>query len=146
MKKIQISKYEDIDYIAKIASKNSQTLGFVRKTKLIISIQKQQVHVIKEDSVVVGYIHFHVRKDDIITIYELCIDEPFRNKGLGRLLVESVVSIGKDINSSLIKLKCISNTDACDFYEHIGFEHIRTEQGKKNQINIYHYLLPNLFT
>jgi GNAT superfamily N-acetyltransferase len=65
----------------------------------------------------------------------LVIDENYRGKGVGRLLVERVKQWAKEKGNDTLTLRCnVKRTDAHLFYEHLGFK--ETKQQKNYRISI----------
>lgn len=127
--KIRLATNEDIDLISKIANKNSKELGFVMKVALRESVLRESLIVCEYYDEVVGFCHFRKRKDGITIIYELCIKKEFRGKGLGKMLI--------DFLPTPIILKCPIDNLSNKFYEHNNFILLRTEKGKKRELNVW---------
>jgi GNAT superfamily N-acetyltransferase len=65
----------------------------------------------------------------------LVIDEHYRGKGIGKLLVEKVKHWAKERGNDKLTLHCnIKRTEAHLFYEHLGFKEIK--QQKNYSINV----------
>jgi GNAT superfamily N-acetyltransferase len=65
----------------------------------------------------------------------LVIDENYRGKGVGRLLVERVKQWATEKGNDTLTLRCnVKRTDAHLFYEHLGFK--ETKQQKNYRISI----------
>ncbi len=65
----------------------------------------------------------------------LVIDEHYRGKGVGRLLIEKVKQWAKGKGNDSIRLHCnVKRTAAHRFYEHLGFKEVK--QQKNYEINI----------
>ena len=65
----------------------------------------------------------------------LVIDEQYRGKGIGKMLIEKVRQWAKENGNDILSLHCnIKRTEAHLFYEHMGFKEIK--QQKYFTINI----------
>lgn len=65
----------------------------------------------------------------------LVIDENFRRKGIGKLLIEKTKQWAREKGNDTIRLRCnIKRTEAHLFYEHLGFK--ATKQQTAYEINL----------
>lgn len=110
----------DIPEIKKIADANKRYLGFTKGVILVASIAKTELHVAVLEKRIVGFIRWHKRRDDWITVYELCVDETYRKQGIGRKLMDA-------IGNGLVKLKCHFDNPAMQFYKRLGFKVVSSE-------------------
>ena len=104
----------DIPAIKKIFRANKRYLGFTTWPILSSSIAKSELHVAVFCEHIVGFIRWHRRRDGWSTVYELCVDEPYRGRGVGRMLMQ-VIGTGP------AKLKCHTANPALKFYDLLGF-------------------------
>ena len=74
MQMFRLAKRNDIDAIKKIADANRDTLGFVLRSALQKGIERGWVLVTTDNNTITGFVHFRLRKDAQITIFEICID------------------------------------------------------------------------
>ena len=59
-----------------------------------------------------------------MVIDEIIIDEPFRGKGYGHILMEHCITVAKAMNVDCVELTCsLTNPELHSFYEGMGFEH-----------------------
>jgi len=123
----------DLDAIKRIADANKDTLGFVLRPALAENIARQWVLVAEEGSRILGFCNFRHRRDGQTTIYEICVSKDERGCGIGRAMIEALV---KECHSC-IRLKAMQGTAANGFYQHLGFELVGTEQGKKRALNVW---------
>ena len=61
--------------------------------------------------------------DDINVIYEICVSDNYRNKGIAKQLIDNVLKP--------IRLKCPVDNESNKFYIHIGARLMETVGGKK---------------
>jgi len=65
----------------------------------------------------------------------LVVDENYRGKGVGKLLIEKAKQWAKEKGNNKLKLRCnIIRTEAHKFYRHLGF--IETKQQKNFELDI----------
>ena len=59
----------------------------------------------------------------------LVIDEKYRGKGVGKLLIEKVKQWAREKGSDKLSLRCnIKRTEAHLFYKHLGFKEIKQQK------------------
>lgn len=94
-------------------------------------IEKKEVYVAKLDNLIVGYmvicikekiyINKMMRDRRIIEVEALCVDKDYRGMGIGTLLLDKAIEIGKDNQCNDICLTVNEeNTGAIKLYEKIG--------------------------
>lgn len=142
-KVIRKATLEDIPSIKKIADANKNTLGFVMSPALAENIARGwglvQVCAECEPHKVVAFVNYRHRKDSQTTIYEICIAEDHRQRGVGRILLDALVQEAKERGKSFIQLKAIATIPANDFYRHYGFQLVGTEIGRKQLLNVWRF-------
>lgn len=106
--KIQYDKFKEI-YHQKLNDANSYYIVAIVNKKVVgvlISELQVQLHRAKKR----GYIE------------DLIVDENYRNKGIGKSLLENAVNYAKDNDCEVVDLTSyITNDDAHRFYEKNGF-------------------------
>ncbi len=121
-----------------IADANRDELGFVNRAKLIQAVTEDRIIVAILRNQVIGFVVFRHRKTDTqTTLSEICLDQAERGQGYGRGLLDALYSDCIKHSRSVIKLKCPVDLAANAFYEHVGFQKVGTETGKKRQLNIW---------
>ena len=140
---IRISTLEDVPSIKKIADANKDTLGFVLSSALAGNIAHGwglvQVCVECEPHKVVAFVNYRHRKDSQTTVYEICVAEDHRQRGVGRILLDALVEEAKERGKSFIQLKAISTIDANGFYLHYGFRLVGKESGRKQPLFVWRF-------
>ena len=67
--------------------------------------------------------HINLCDKKVMWIDEICIDEKYRRKGIGKLLIQEVKKEAKENNCNKIELNCWEfNESAMRFYESIGLK------------------------
>ena len=127
---IREAKEEDLKRIKQIANQNREHIGFVMNVALRESIKNNSLFVYEKNNIVLGFVHFHKRKDGWNTLHELVVDKQFQHQGIGQTLFNIV--------PTPIRLKTtLDNTNARNFYSKNGMGEVGVEQGKKRELVIY---------
>lgn len=128
---------EDIDAIKRLTDRHRTELGFVLRPSLEQSIRDGELIVAVRGQVIVGLIHYHHRRDQQTTVYHFAVDLSNRRCGIGRTLVDDLVSEAREVGKEFILLKCPVKLIANEFYRSVGFILVRTETGKERQLNVW---------
>ncbi len=121
----------DLPHIQRIAKQYKNELGFVMNVSLKESIARGSLLVGVFDGAIVGFVNYRACRDGWQTIYEIAIDKTMRGRGLARGLIASV--------PTPIRLKTTTDNDTANkFYLSQGFNLVRTEAGRKRELNVYH--------
>lgn len=139
IKKILIRNAElrDLDRIKCIADLHKQELGFVLRPALKKGIQQEEVIVAIKDKELIGFVHFHHRRDEQTTLYKIVVLENYRGKGVGKLLINELVDKAKKLDKRLLLLKCPEDLPANYFYDHINFRLTHLENGKGRRLVVW---------
>lgn len=126
---IRLATEHDLNDIKRIANQNREFIGFVMKVALMEAIQKKSLLVFENLSGVVGFVHYHPRKDGWHTIHELAVSKQCQSKGIGQQLFDFV--------PLPIRLKTTEdNIKALKFYAKNGMDIVRVENGKKRKLTV----------
>ena len=126
---VRLATLEDIDSIKKIADKYTKEIGFVLRPALVEHCNKKTLLVYEIDGEIMGFCNYHHRRDGINVIYEICVSDNYRNKGIAKQLIDNI--------PKPIRLKCPVDNESNKFYIHIGARLIETVAGKKRDLNVY---------
>lgn len=122
---------DDLPAIKRIAGQYSKELGYVMYPALRESILRGSLLVYAfPDGLIAGFVNYRLRKDGGVTVYEIATHKLYTFLNIGRHLIEA-------LPNTQIRLKCTVDNPANGFYEHIGFTHVATEQGRKRLLNIW---------
>lgn len=135
----------------RLSDQFKRELGFVNRAILEKAINAAELLVIPDpaaasdapDPALVGFAHFYVRRDQIVTLYSIVVAPAYQGTGLGRRLFEGLVNCARERHKSEIWLKCPTELNANLFYEHLGLEIVRVEAGKLRPLNIWAYHIPS---
>lgn len=126
---IRLASEHDLTDIKRIANQNREFIGFVMKVALMEAIQKKSLLVFEDLSGVVGFVHYHPRKDGWHTIHELAVAKNLHSNGVGQQLFDSV--------PLPIRLKTTEdNVKALGFYAKNGMTIVSVENGKKRRLTV----------
>ncbi len=130
---------EDIDDIKWLADRNRKELGFIIRSSLERSIERQEIIVATDITCneVVGFIDYHHRRDQQSTIYHFLVAESYRHNGIGKQLLLQLVRGSIDSEKNFLLAKCPLDLDANGFYQQMGFSLITEEQGKRRPLNVW---------
>jgi GNAT superfamily N-acetyltransferase len=81
---------------------------------------------------VVGWVHVHIRElvvtDRQAEIGGLVVDEEYRNRGVGRLLMERVEQWAREKECETVQLRSnVVRKNAHAFYERIGYDNVKAQ-------------------
>jgi GNAT superfamily N-acetyltransferase len=141
-----------VDTVRTNADREKDALGFLpaqayeeaaRAGHLFVAVDEKTKHCVGH--VLFGAAFPHSK------IYQLFITPKFRAKGVGALLLQSLVKWAEDRNYIAISAKVAADLDANGFWERMGFTKVRTVPGGASRgrlINIRrrHLDTPNLFS
>lgn len=90
--------------------------------KIIVAVdEKDKVRGLAEVSIRKIENSVNMKNSKVMYIRKIGVDEEFRRKGTGKLLIEEVKKEAKKSNCSRVELSCCSfNKDAIKFYEKCG--------------------------
>lgn len=129
---IRYTREEDISIISKLNREFIYEIGYIPIPSLRERILQKESIVLVRDENIIGFANFHLRKDGIITIYEIAIKKEYQSRGNGKKLIEYILNnIGP-----YIQLKCPVDNSSNKFYNKIG-KFICCEEGKKRRLNKY---------
>ncbi len=131
--------------VKRLADQYKQELGFINRAILQKAIETQSLLVApltcEPTSDLAGFIHFYVRRDQIITLYSIAVAPAHRGQGWGRQLFAALVNEARARQKSEIRLKCPAELPANEFYGHLGLQQLDCEAGKHRPLNIWTYTL-----
>lgn len=128
---------QDIDAIKRIADVHRKELGFSRRPALLKSISQQEILVARQNEQIIGYVEYHHRRDEQTTLHNIVVFPEYRGQDVGRKLIATLQTESQSKNKRFILLKCPVDLPANNFYSHTGFSLVKTEPGKRRQLNIW---------
>lgn len=128
----------DITLCKRLADANREALGFVMRAKFEDAAKAGFLLVAETDQNIVGFVIYrHRQQDKQTTLYDLCVAESWRRRGIARSLLMTLKAEASQRQRTCIKLKCPVGLEANDFYERVGFAQIGIQTGKKRNLNIW---------
>jgi N-acetylglutamate synthase-like GNAT family acetyltransferase len=138
---IRKATLHDLNAIKLLADRHKEELGFVLRPALEKAIADQEIFVAAVDAEVVGFVHYHHRRDQQTTLYHIIVSEPNRLQGIGQALVNSLSQEASQFERKFVLLKCPQELPANHFYEDCGFVLVGTENGKRRSLNTWRLAL-----
>ena len=125
----RIANNQDYVSIKKIANQHREYLPFVMRVAIEDSIKRDEVLVAECNNRVVGFLHFHKRRDGYTTVHEIGIDREYQSMGIGKKLLSYL--------EKPIQLKVTKDNQVNEFYKRLGFKFIKEVEGTKRVLNLY---------
>lgn len=128
-----------LDDYMDIYSLNKNGLGYdypeektKEKLQIILNQPTDKIFVAELDSRIIGYVHLSAYectyKESLKNLLTLVVDENFRNKGIGRRLMQKAEDWAKETGAKGIRLVSgFNRTEAHQFYQNCGYM-LRKEQ------------------
>jgi GNAT superfamily N-acetyltransferase len=97
------------------------------RLRVILANNDNCVFVAEEDEKVVGWIHgfysLRVESEFFVEIAGLVVDENYRRKGIGKILIEEVIIWTKSKKCVSIRVRCnVKRIASHQFYHELGFD------------------------
>lgn len=130
---------DDLDGVKQIADQHKQELGFVLRPALAKAINDDSVFVAEAQGQVVGFVHYHHRRDLQTTLYHIAVVESYRKMGVGRALIGALQAESRAQGKAHIMLKCPQELSANVFYKQCGFLLTGVQAGKHRPLNVWQW-------
>lgn len=129
---------EDIDSIKGLFDRHKNELGFVIRSALINSINRNELIVAaRVGGEVIGAVHYRHRKDGQTTLYSIVVDGTYRLMSVGRALLYELQKEASNSGQKSILLKCPAELEANKFYKAEHFSLITQDPGKYRPLNVW---------
>jgi len=132
---------EDAAIIAALSRQLGYTISVEQTLQNINALLQSEQHAVfvAVDDNVIGWtgVSYSISPESppLCEIHGLVIDEQYRNKGIGKLLIEKAKQWSRNRGVGKLRLRCnVKRTATHKFYEHLGFSEIK--QQKVFEINI----------
>lgn len=122
----------DLPRIKALADAHRRELGFVNRATLESAINSKEIL-----NLPYGFLHFHHRRDQISTLYHLCVSPEHRQQGIGRALISAWEEHSRKCGIKNLRLKCPLNLEANGFYSRLGFSRVDIEPGKHRPLVVW---------
>jgi len=133
----------DLPYVKQLADAHRHELGFVLLPSLREQIDRGEMLVAEADANVVGFVGFHRRRDNQMTLYHIAVAPGAQRQGVGRALLAALEAAAQQAECSHILLKCPVDLPANEFYQRYGFGLEETQTGRKRALNVWLRPLPS---
>lgn len=121
-----------------LADANRYIFGFITRGAFQDAFQAGTLIVATRGNKVVGFIRYHHRKRDLqTTLYDICVSEAERGKGIGKQMIALLMDCCRNSHRATILLKCPSHLAANAFYERSGFSCVGAIVGKRQKLNVW---------
>lgn len=99
----------------------------------VLSNKDQAAFVACIDNSIIGWIHIfrtvRLESKSFIEIGGLIIDEKYRHRGIGKLLINSAIELAKEKNIKKIRVRCNKKRiEAHQFYKMLGFKEFKEQK------------------
>ena len=123
-----IRKATTTDNAKRLADAHRKQIGFVMRPALQAAIERGELLEAVIDDAVIGFAHFHVRRDGWTTLYEIVST----SAGGGRALLSAL--------PRPLRLKCPVDNHSNGLYEHMGGPCSETVSGRKRDLHVWIFL------
>lgn len=137
---IRKATLEDLKAIERLSDSEGDAVGWVMRPEIIRYINKLNIFVACDKDTVTGYLDYHYRKDLVAVLCIIVVDKAYRMQGIGKNLIQALIDEATHLEMKYILLKCPVDLPSNSFYKALGFELIRTDKGRKRELNVYQYL------
>lgn len=130
---------EDLDKIKVLADAHRQELGFVRRPALLEAITRKEIIIAQNNEHLAGFVHYRHRRDVQTTLYDIVVAPDHRLLGIGKTLIDALMTEAQTLGKQTIVLKCPEELAANTFYARLGFERICEEPGKHRKLVVWQF-------
>lgn len=122
---------EEAEQAADIFQNNTEELGFVNRAQC----KNGDLTIVKRDGdVAAALLGNHCVNKPQSTIYDMAVQMKYRRQGLGKELIKR---FKEESPHTKIVAKCPQPLPSNGFYEGLGWEKVREEEGKKRPLNVW---------
>lgn len=135
-----------IDFIANLAKKHTDALGFIPRPTLEKYIDNGQVLIARENGEPCGFLVYGAGWPRL-RIYQACIQYDAQRQAHGLALVGRLIAFASARGYDAISLWCADDLPANMFWLAAGFQRLRSKPGGRRrgrQLNLWVYWLPTL--
>jgi hypothetical protein len=125
---LQIADMTHSDAINKIIHDNANEIGYLHPGIIREFIESQNFLIAIDNSIIVGFVYFYYRKDDILTIRKIISTQI----GVGSILIDYFKE-----RYNTIQLKCPVDSAINNWFKNKGFILIGVLPGKRRELNLY---------
>lgn len=137
MPTIRKARERDLASIKPLLDAHRHELGFVIRPGLQKRIQANEVLVACDEDNVIGVMAYHHRRDEQTTLYHIVVALAWRQRGIGRRLIQTLKQEAQRLGKHHIQLKCPRDLPANDFYARLDFQLYEVQDGRKRALNVW---------
>jgi GNAT superfamily N-acetyltransferase len=109
---------------------SSQTVAHIKQ---VLSLQDDCILVASDDAKIIGWVHafkaIRIETPPFIEIAGLVVDEAYRGKGIGKVLIEKIKIWSGEKNIFTIRIRCnTKRLKAHKFYTDLGFQQSKEQK------------------
>jgi ribosomal protein S18 acetylase RimI-like enzyme len=138
---VRLAESTDVLPCKAIADQHKSVLGFLPKVVFHEAMEKEKLLVAETKVLqIAGFVRFNHRVRGTETaIYDICVHNEMQQQGIGRALISALVCECIKVPRTSIILRCPEGIAANDFYQHIGFQQMGMESGKRRNLVIWRF-------
>ena len=133
---IRYANIDDCPIIQSICNEAKGVFGFIMLPSLQKGCHRKELIVATMIDKILGFAHFHDRRDGVRTIYEMSVRKEVQKQGIGRFLLNYLFDTLPN-SATGIRLKCPVDIPANAFYQRLGFSNCGVEKGRRRQLRIW---------
>jgi len=120
-----------IEGAKRLADANREVFSFLTRAAFEEAWRERALLVALMEGRVVGFVRYHHRRRDThTTLYDICVDEPLRGRGVGSRMFHCLKDECRTLGRTVIGLKCPAGARANAFYVRQRFSLVATLPGK----------------
>lgn len=126
---------DDVAYCKQIADANRDSLGFINSAILTDSMSQNRLLVAESCGMVVGFARYYHRiRVPETTLYDICVAEHVRRKGIGRSLIHILTMTARSCGHVAIIARCPEGISANEFYVRLHFVQDGIKSGRRRRL------------
>lgn len=133
---IRLASAEDAERIAALCQQLGYPSSREQVQRRLHQLEQDEDHAVyvaeRPDGCVVGWVHVYIRKlvvaDQYVEIGGLVVDEGYRGRGVGRLLMEWAERWSRGKGGQVVQIRSnVIRKEAHHFYKGIGYSNVKTQ-------------------
>lgn len=134
---VRLAQLDDLPAVKRLADAHRYELGFVLLPSLRKQIEEGEMIVAEQDSHVIGFVDYHIRRDKQLTLYHIAVEPVSQRQGVGKAVLEALEATAQASNCACILLKCPVDLAANQFYKQEEYELVEVLNGRKRPLNVW---------
>ncbi|AHF06666.1 N-acetyltransferase [Desulfitobacterium metallireducens] len=121
---IRTAKLTDVEQIQKLINGFAEEGLMLARSRHMLCEHIREFKVYEDDGEIKGVGSLHILWDDLAEIRALAIDKNYQRKGLGRMIVESLLQEAKELGVP----KAFTLTYQPEFFARLGFQSVNKDE------------------